>query len=220
MTQAYRASRARFVRLTARGPLKFYRTDLLADADRAFSAISQVGRPVAAVKSVAAREAEKRGQKGAVSKPPVRSSITGSARLSGQPVKLHRRQVDQVRETKPDVSEAQKQRQALAEDAFCREVLYRLEGDLLRFDSRAELLLISGRMGIGLFRANLLMAQIVESVRQHKLYEPSGEESALSPTPASSEGEAPGFAWKWLWISAGAAVLILDALLIAVQLSG
>ena len=68
---------------------------------------------------------------------------------------------------------------AKVEDDFCLEVIYRLEGDLIRYDSRRELLQIARDRKIHLFRANMLMAQIVEAVRQHKLYEPAPAEMRL-----------------------------------------
>ena len=67
----------------------------------------------------------------------------------------------------------------LIEDDFCLEVLYRLEGDLIRFDSRLELLQIAQQWQIPTFRANMLIAQIVEAVRQHKLYKPHFQEIKL-----------------------------------------
>ena len=50
---------------------------------------------------------------------------------------------------------------------------------MIRFDSRRELLQIAADKELNMFRANMLMAQIVESVRQNKLYEPTEEERQL-----------------------------------------
>jgi hypothetical protein len=85
--------------------------------------------------------------------------------------------------------------------------LYRLEGDLIRFDSRRELLQIARQWQIDTFRANMLMAQIVEAVRQHKLYEPRAAEK---PAPQKTTKSRKG-------LIIGAAItlaIILDVLLI------
>ena len=89
------------------------------------------------------------------------------------------------------------------EDDFCREALYRLEGDLLRYSSRQELLGLAAGWGIGAFRANFLMAQIVESVRQHGLYRPSAAERRARSAAAGGRRR-------------GGAILLLAAVLAAV----
>ncbi|MBN2210679.1 MAG: hypothetical protein JW709_04710 [Sedimentisphaerales bacterium] len=70
---------------------------------------------------------------------------------------------------------------AQIEDDFCREVIYRLEGDLIRFDSRRELLQLAHDEGIAVFRANMLIAQIVESVRTHGAFDSPIKDVAFRP---------------------------------------
>ncbi|MBN1437359.1 MAG: hypothetical protein JW936_09805 [Sedimentisphaerales bacterium] len=190
---AYQAALARLERLTARGPLRFYRSDLLTDARNAFRRISKWGQSKGEEnlgyhnmsRSVVAKEALKRGQLG-LEKGPVRSDIKKGSILPGKPIALRGRDVKQLRDgrfvsgVREGVREngdvyvesngRTKREQALVEDAFCRDVIHRLEGDLLRFDSRKVLLRKAEEMDIGLFQANMLMAQIVEAVRQNKLH--------------------------------------------------
>ena len=168
LEQAYQAAQARFKRLTARGPLRFYRNDLLADARRAYQVLRRGPATV--------RPAEW----GGVGKGPVKSSIGTGSILSGKQEVVRGREVGHGREGKNGDRQGgrmvlpegrSKREQGLVEDEFCREVIYRLEGDLIRFDSRRELLAWAEKMAVGKFRANMLMAQIVEAVRQDKLYE-------------------------------------------------
>ena len=100
-------------------------------------------------------------------------------RLSGRAVAVRGRTVAGLRGQVQAREEQQGPRPAEVEDAFCREVIFRLEGDLLRYTSRQELLELAGEWGIGKFRANLLMSQIVEAVRQHRLDEPTAKERRL-----------------------------------------
>ena len=204
LERAYRCSRARYERLTARGPLRYYRRDLLTEANRAYRALqhpnqallTQGGLDRAGVpksQSVVAKNAARQRMLDAL-KAPVRSEVKLNPKpiLTGKPLSLKARQVSQWQEkqtcqsnriTEEDLAQADAKlaarRQALIEDDFCREVIYRLEGDLLRYDSRRELLQIARDRKIHLFRANMLMAQIVEAVRQHKLYEPAPAEIML-----------------------------------------
>lgn len=98
---------------------------------------------------------------------------------------------------------------AEVEDRFCLSVIYRLEGDFIRYSARQELLGLARQMQIHPFRANLLMAQIVEAVRRHRLYESIGNESIqIEPQSRQSGG---------IWLVLGAAIflaVLIDALLI------
>ncbi len=197
LERAYQCSRARYERLTARGPLRYYRRDLLTEANRAYRALKHPNQvlpaPLPTSQSVVAKNAARQRALDAL-----KTRVLSEARLhpkpilSAKPISLAARRVSQWQEkqkcqsnriTEQDLSQADaklaRRRQALIEDEFCREVIYRLEGDLLRYDSRRELLQIARDRKIQLFRANMLMAQIVEAVRQHKLYEPAPAEMAL-----------------------------------------
>jgi len=200
LERAYQCSRARYERLTARGPLRYYRRELLTEANRAYrslklpnpTVLTQSTR-VPKSQSVVAKNAARQRALDSL-KTPVRSEVKLNPKpiLTVKPLSLKARQVSTWQEkqkcqsnriTEQDLSQAEaklaRRRQALIEDEFCREVIYRLEGDLLRYDSRRELLQIAGDREIHLFRANMLMAQIVEAVRQHKLYEPAPAEMRL-----------------------------------------
>ena len=219
LEQAVAASRHRYMRLTARGPLRFYRHDLLADTERAYRALCQ---PPAdnhhPKKTWLARQTHKQNLD--LSKPPVNSPVKTRNFLKGYEITLNARTLagtptqsskskfnvhlpDQrvarnarlanneprpsasgLRATAekisgkndrlmPPQSDAEKNRM---EDDFCREVIYRLEGPLLRYRSRRELLYLAARNHIHPFRANMLMAQITESVRQHQLDKPKNKE--------------------------------------------
>jgi len=204
LERAYQCSRARYERLTARGPLRYYRRDLLTETNRAYRSLQHPNQAllnhgsldragVPKSQSVVAKNAAQQKTLDAL-KTPVRSEVKLNPKpiLTGKPLSLKARQVSQWQEkqtcqsnriTEQDLAQADaklaRRRQALIEDEFCREVIYRLEGDMLRYDSRRELLQIARDRKIHLFRANMLMAQIVEAVRQHKLYEPAPAEMSL-----------------------------------------
>ncbi len=95
---------------------------------------------------------------------------------------------------------------AQIEDDFCREVIYRLEGDLIRFDSRRELLQLAHDEGIALFRANMLIAQIVESVRTHGAFG--------SPLQKAAPGSRRKIRLRTALYIAVAAAAVIDILLI------
>jgi hypothetical protein len=148
LEQAYKYSCLRLLRLTSRGPLQYYRSDLLSEALRAYQGLKQPTpqldhRPM----SLLAR------------------------RVANQP-----RSSNNHTNTYSQPGRSRTWQKAQIEDNFCREVIYRLEGDIIRFDSRKELLALAKKWNIGLFQANMLIAQIVESVRQNKLYQPSIQE--------------------------------------------
>jgi hypothetical protein len=195
LERAYRASVARYERLTRRGPLQFYRRELLADAQRAFESIrrGENTNPDPPRPSLLRRRAEQTGLPGPDTRQPIVSSQKMGQILAGQPEKIHSRSVKGQREipapADPIVSERDK---VLTEDRFCREVIYRLEGDLIRYSSRCDLLRIAQAWQIPQFHANMLIAQIVEAVRHNKLYEISGREkqfwSPTCPTPHSRRG--------------------------------
>jgi len=187
---AYQRSRLRFLRLTRRGPLRFYRNDLLTAAERAYNALKHPSDPTGAEGSslmsapclsarplslLARRVA---GQKQISDRPPVKSAIKRNFLLSD---KTTAGRLDPPPQ-QPQLTAADRKKQAQVEDLFCREVIYRLEGDLIRFDSRRELLRLADNWNIPLFQANLLIAQIVEAVRQNKLYLPSPAERKTRPT--------------------------------------
>ena len=199
LERAYQCSRARYERLTARGPLRYYRQDLLTEARRAYRALKESYQDMlkpwdrkrskpAGSPSVVAKNAARQRILDSL-KTPVPSEVKHPSFLSGKPLSLKARSITHWQErqscqsnrlTEQDLAQADaklaERRKALIEDDFCREVIYRLEGDLLRYDSRRELLQIAKDRSIHLFRANMLMAQIVEAVRQHKLYEPTPTE--------------------------------------------
>ena len=188
LDRAYRLSVARYTRLTRRGPLSFYRNVLLADARSAYlSLISSL--PMKPNSTTPAIRKERRQN----SKPLCESPLSQVKILPSEPVQLKSRSIKDIRlgstRTKTD--------QAQLEDAFCREVLYRLEGDLIRYTSRQQLLQIANDAGLHLFQANLLIAQIVESVRQHKLYKPSRDEKKITqsklqnPDPENPDARVP-----------------------------
>lgn len=160
LESAFHASCLRYQRLTAAGPLQFYRQSLLADADRAYQALR-------------------------------RSAVPGPSR----PLSLLARRVQQMQPTAiTPLSSAQ------IEENFCREVLYRLEGDLIRFDNRRELLALAHHWNLPVYEANMLMAQIVQSIRQYRLYEPSPREKQVSQKPRIRRFSA-------LWIATAIAAI-------------
>ena len=161
----YQASQARYLRLTACGPLRYYRDDLLAALDRAYYSLK---RPVSMKSRQISYQRKLSGEGGVKSANAKTSILQKNLRIAEK---------DQVRDSSDQVASEQRQ-QAQIEDKLCLEVIYRLEGDLIRYDSRRELLRIAREEGIPLFRANLLIAQIVEAVRQNKLYKPSACERA------------------------------------------
>jgi hypothetical protein len=201
LDMAYQRSQLRFLRLTCRGPLRFYRNDLLTAVQRAYKALKPSFGPTdakgspqmlttrlsAQPLSLLARRVANQEQ--IPNRPPVKSAIKNGVFLSdktaagrfGLPPK------------QPEITSTNRKKQDQVEDQFCREVIYRLEGDLIRFDSRRELLGLADNWNIPLFQANLLIAQIVESVRQNKLYLPSPAERKTRsprssiPTPALTQ---------------------------------
>ncbi len=208
---AYRASRARYERLTARGPLRYYRQDLLTEVQRAYRSLKQQNQTlmtprgldypgVPGSQSVVAKNAARQRALDALkTRIFPENQLHPKPILPGKPISLTARRVSywqnkqkgqSHRITEQDLSQADtklaQRRQALIEDDFCREVIYRLEGDLLRYDSRRELLQIAHNQQIHRFRANMLMAQIVEAVRQHKLYEPTSVEMQRNQTAPQS----------------------------------
>jgi hypothetical protein len=235
LERAYRASCARYERLTARGPLRYYRQDLLSEAKRAYRTlrhpyqdlIRSWGLPApekTKPQSVVARNAARQKVLDSL-KTPVRSEVKIDPKpiLTGKPLSLKARRVSEWQEkqrwdsnriTEQDLSCADaklsERRKALIEDDFCREVIYRLEGDLLRYDSRRELLQIAKDHNIHLFRANMLIAQIVEAVRQHKLYNPVPAETREKQTGRKSRS------WlrRFVLIAAIVSAVVADVLLI------
>jgi hypothetical protein len=195
--KVYNASRARYLRLTARGPLRFYRRQLLSDLDRAYQTLKtttsrnssgpqSAPRPNgASCPTYAAARRNAHLKNSLQNQLPNQFSLLKKIISSSSPSpSLPSRNLDHWRQPAP--SENNTRRQDLIEDEFCREVIYRLEGDLIRFDSRRQLLQLASERNIHTFRANMLIAQIVETVRQNKLYLPSPKEiSSLRSLNAS-----------------------------------
>ncbi|MCH9022655.1 MAG: hypothetical protein IID32_07800 [Planctomycetes bacterium] len=171
LDRAYRLSLARYTRLTRRGPLSFYRNVLLDDARSAYVSLT-VSLPNQPNSTTPAIRKDRRQPP----KPLCDSRLSEVKILSSEPIHLKGRSINEIRHG----CALDKTDQIRLEEAFCREVLYRLEGDLIRYTSRKQLLHIAAQSGLHLFRANLLMAQIVESVRQHKLYKPSKDEKKIT----------------------------------------
>ncbi|MBI9015802.1 MAG: hypothetical protein JEZ07_00940 [Phycisphaerae bacterium] len=155
LEKAYKLAQNRLKHLTAKGPLQYYRDALLADAYNAYrqlkgfmmpEADNTISKPIS--KSIVARHAA--------------TLEINKIKNTGADSVLRRQQATPIIDHPG--------RKAKAEDAFCRDVIHRLEGDLIRFDSRRQLLQIADQLEIGTFRANFLMAQIVEAVRTNKLY--------------------------------------------------
>jgi hypothetical protein len=169
---AYQKSRLRYERLTKRGPLRFYREQLMRDAERAYRSLK---RPAGSV--------------------PVLDGERPRVLSQRVPVELRKGEAEE------------KSKQVEREECFCRETLYRLEGDLIRYESRRELLQWAYEHQIPLFRANLLIAQIVESVRQNKLYK----------TSSVPKGKGKGkrkLSLKAVLFSAAILAVVVDILLI------
>jgi len=221
LERAYESSRLRFLRLTvSSSPLRFFRVELLADAERAYRGLREARslgqlRPMS---PLARQAAPQRGTgrselsvKSAISKGTILSSaalaVTGrtvaALRRAGSTVGagVHSREQRSGESSRSSNKvQGQRQQRALVEDRFCREVIYRLEGDLIRYDSRRELLQIAYERGIGLFRANMLIAQIVEAVRSHRLYKPGRSERRFR--------RGGGLGLGGLMLAAGLALLI------------
>ncbi len=221
---AYRISQERYLRLTSKGPLRYYRHVLLTDADEAYRALSSqsiqdrveltesacrldqqlqnhtspttLNRPV----SILSRRVNAL-RTGITRKPPVKSSIKKpftvgrfveledkkavssrwSETISQKPqrIKSVRLTYADMKETWGDPALVEKYSKKELEDLFCKEVIFRLEGDMVRYSSRQELLAMATAWQIPLFQANLLIAQIVESVRTHQLHLPGRKEKEL-----------------------------------------
>lgn len=212
LESAWQISRERFMRLTRRGPLRLYRNDLLKQADKAYEQLKH--KPSGMDCQAAAKGENITRVYSSKSYPELPANTTSAGILRHHPLKIGGRQLSAVRDSK----EKQRRLQAKIEDDFCLEVLFRLEGDLLRYSNRRDLLKLAMEAGIADFRANLLIAQIVESVRRHKLYEPSEQETALQNgrQAAIHTYKSP---WRRQWLLAGAAMcLIIDVIIVAVLL--
>lgn len=198
---ARRESIRRYERLTARGVLRYYRPALLRDVEHAYHALQGRHRPAAGPVSLLAERAATMS-KPVDSRPPMSNTITDGSILPNEVAKLKGRSIAHLRGD----SERSDRQEALVEDDFCRGVMHRLEGGLLRYESRRELLELAGQHGIRPFRANMLMAQITEAVRRNKLYAPADQKRK------SDRGRHTG---AWLLL-AGALVVaaIIDWLLI------
>lgn len=208
LEKARRQSVARYERLTSRGPLRWYRKSLLADVERACRALQRSESEtqpevVHRTKSVLARRAA--GMDRSVDdKVPMKNGITDGSILKDDLTILKGRTISYLR-AKADRSD---RAVAVAEDEFCRTVMHRLEGELIRYSSRQELLQIAAEDGIGQFRANMLIAQITEAVRQNKLYQLSAKEIAA----VGNKKRAGGKVLVVLGIIA--AVVVADLLLV------
>lgn len=201
LERAYQVSRARYERLTAeRGGLRYYRKSLLDDVERAYVELKKTladgeGRGTrgfvsgeagtAGRKSVVGRRAEQLGKAGGGISGRISLTRERKIDLQGRSIRYWQERANQESRAQGFAGSGQEARQlsepdkTAIEDAFCREVICRLEGDLIRYDSRLELLWIARQSEIHPFRANMLMAQIVEAVRQKKLYVASRQEMQL-----------------------------------------
>ena len=177
--RAYHASIARYQRLTKRGPLKFYRKELINDVEKAYETLKKQGQTQnhrQNTHSVTEKYAKIRNLSYRTTTAGLRAiSHGGLVNLTARRLPNKSRNVSQNAENY-DCKTHRTTEATQTEDAFCKEVIYRLEGDLIRYDSRKELLKIAADRDIGLFKANMLIAQIVEAVRQNNLYEPSSRE--------------------------------------------
>ncbi|MBN2374874.1 MAG: hypothetical protein JXD22_00635 [Sedimentisphaerales bacterium] len=201
LERAYQVSRARYERLTAeRSGLRYYRKSLLEDVERAYVELKKTladgegfGRRrfvsgeagTAGRKSVVARRVEQLGRTGGGMSGRISLAKERKINLQGRSIGYWQGRANQESRAQGFAGTGQEARQlsepdkTAIEDAFCREVICRLEGDLIRYDSRLELLWIARQGEIHPFRANMLMAQIVEAVRQKKLYVASRREMQL-----------------------------------------
>lgn len=213
LERAWQVCRARFMRLTAKGPLRFYRHDLLKQADCAYKSLCGLkGAPTNPHESFLGRQVRLQGGKSKDLRVAVKSQIRSGNILGHKPRSLESPKLDG--EIKPD--RAQRQEKAKIEDDFCLEVLYRLEGDLLRFSCRRELLGLAERAGIHAFRANMLMAQIVESVRKYKLYEPSEKEIMAGPEKKTGVHRYRGGKLRKLVLGSAMVCILIDIVIIAI----
>ena len=223
LQRAYQNSCERLRCLTARGPLRFFRKDLLAEAQRAYRTLSRLSSlpdqhyadpdlppGLGSSPSIVARNAARTGHT-AEFKGPVNSPVTRRTTLSAGTAMPPAQTPDQLAKP-PDRS---KRAQALIEDEFCRQVIYRLEGDLIRYTSRQQLLKIAHDQWIPPFRANMLIAQITEAVRQHKLYQPARPSETPRPTPDNRRLHLPRSAKSLVALTVAAVVLILEILAVA-----
>ncbi len=197
---------ARYERLCSAGPLKYYRVDLLAAAERAYSMLKR-SKVIRAERehdsgSVVSRRA-------AVLRQEEARRVNGSYGENMSVVSG--RKIGNIRTLGQNTEQRQRER----EDEFCRQVIYRLEGDLIRYDSRQELLRMAGELEINQFRSSLLIAQIVESVRRHGVFEPTTEERKLYQKKQRKTNSK----LKWL---IGGLILTVAALvdLLAIKLLG
>ena len=202
LENARRESIRRYERLTARGVLRYYRPALLREVEHAYNALRHPDTHSARTSSLLAQRAATMARS-VDSKPAMSNAITDGSILPNEVAQLKGRSVAHLRSS----SDRSDRQVALVEDDFCRAVMHRLEGGLLRYDSRKELLAIADHDGIRQFRANMLMAQITEAVRRNKLYVATRDKSRKG-----SKRRATGV---WLLL-AGALVVaaIIDWLLI------
>ena len=237
LERAYCSSRTRYELLTAKGPLSFYRRDLLLDMERAYEKLKKshyelvnaVNKKTGnekntsnktSTQSLTAQRAKVLGVTSAL-KLPVTSSIKQESILPGKSISLDARKTNYWRGnenaerktseqniTDRKIKNSERQ-QSLIEDDYCREVIYRLEGDIIRYDNRKQLLYIADKLQIHPFRANMLMAQIVEAVRQNRLY-------LAWPKEHKTKSVRPVKRWAQAMIIALAVVaaVIIDILLI------
>ena len=148
LEMAYRRSRDRYIQLTSAGPLRYYRNDLLAAVERAYWGLKQpvlvnLNQPLSHLGLKVA------GSFPVSSKAPVKSAVKKATLLTGHAGKRKNTEYEQRLKQQTSID---KQKQAHLEDEFCRQVIYRLEGDLLRHDARGELFQLANRLHIQPFR--------------------------------------------------------------------
>ena len=245
--RAYAASRTRYLCLTARDPLHYYRRRLLNDVETAYrrlrtplvaakrsgdglvaakpSGRAEAARAIPARKSILQQQVAK--QPSVDFRTPLRSAITEKNLLASRPLTVTARTVAGRRDvasrctsgSRPcSARSLSKRDQALIEDDFCREVFYRLEGDLLRYSSRRELLALAQQSGVHLFRANFLMAQIVECVRQSRSQKSGVRNQEFESSSQEKKMNESFLNWRRVMLWAGliglVLLLYLDALLL------
>lgn len=169
LEKARQMSLRRYERLTAKGVLRNYRRALRGDVERAYEALRNAesySQPELKPRklSLLARRAAGLGQ--STDEKPAMSNRIGEDSVLADDLKALKGRTIAYLRGKAGAGDSHK---AWAEDDFCRGVLHRLEGGLLRYDSRQELLAMAAEKGIHAFRANMLMAQIGEAVRRNKV---------------------------------------------------
>ncbi len=174
--KAYKRSCDRILRLTSRGEMKYFRTDLLKDLRCAYESLKLSIQPSPAPDkpkkrpmSLLTKQTLKLGRRYNITrqKPPVKSFTTGASIIPKDcPDNKRTHNGWAIYEDDQQIKKTKLQ----LEDRFCREIILRLEGDLIRYDARGELMQLAKDWKVPLFRANMLLAQIIEAIRTNNLH--------------------------------------------------